>query len=522
MGEYLGFWTFFIENSNELLEQLGEHIKLTVISLLTATVFGVSLGLLLYCTRALAKPVLGVINILQTIPSLALLGFLIPLLGIGEEPAIIALFLYALLPIVRNTYTGLVGVDDSIKEAARGMGFSSWQQLVQIDLPLALPVIFAGIRTSAVINVGVATLCALIAAGGLGEFIFRGIALNNSQMIMLGAIPAALLALAFDGLLGIIQRNIHKSRRWLPGVMIAASLLVGMISLWPSSTDTRWVAGFPSEFVHRGDGYVGLRQHYKGMDFAIRELDIALMYQAVKSGEVDVISGFSTDGRIQAYDLISLVDDKGYFPPYHCAPLASQAMLNQYPEVTLAMQMLADAIDDDEMVAMNYLVDEQQLSLDSVANWWLSEHGLPFQKVRQTENPQIRIGSKNFTENLLLATLFEKHLENQTSLDVTLSLGFGGTQLIYEALLAQEIDLYPEYTGTGLLVLLKASGIVRDSLGASKESTYRYVQQKMTTLGVKWLSPLGFNNTFALMMRKDLADKFHITTVSELVSAQKE
>src|SRR6478736_2797016 len=147
----------------------------------------------------------------QTIPSIALLGFMIPLLGIGPLPAITALFLYALLPIIRNTYTGINEVDENISEAATAMGFSSWQTLIKVQLPLAFPVILAGIRTATVINVGVATLAAYIAAGGLGEFIFGGISLNNTNMILAGAIPAALLAIIFDFLLSRLQTlNLKK------------------------------------------------------------------------------------------------------------------------------------------------------------------------------------------------------------------------------------------------------------------------------------------------------------------------
>src|SRR5690606_14204600 len=134
-------------------------------------------------------------GILQTIPSIALLGFMIPLLGIGAKPAIVALFLYALLPIIRNTYSGILGVNPAVKEAATAMGMTRRQVLWKVELPLAFPVILAGIRTATVITVGVATLAAYIGAGGLGEFIFGGIALNNSAMILAGAIPAALLAL---------------------------------------------------------------------------------------------------------------------------------------------------------------------------------------------------------------------------------------------------------------------------------------------------------------------------------------
>lgn len=150
-------------------------------------------------------PVMGTANVIQTIPSLAILGFMIPLLGIGVRPAIAALFLYALLPIIRNTYTSVIGINPALIESATGMGMTQRQILVSVRLPLALPIIMAGIRTSTVICVGIATLCAFIGAGGLGTLIFRGISMVNNKVILAGAIPAALLALILDFLLGRLE-----------------------------------------------------------------------------------------------------------------------------------------------------------------------------------------------------------------------------------------------------------------------------------------------------------------------------
>src|ERR1700710_2651531 len=206
-------WGFMREQSDKLLTQTLEHIGLTFISLFLAVLIGLPLGILIARKTKLSGTVLGIAGVLQTIPSIALLGFMIPLLGIGPKPAIVALLLYALLPIIRNTYTGITGVDAAVKEAAMAMGMSKWQILTKVELPLAMPVILAGIRTATVINVGVATLASYIAAGGLGEFIFGGIALNNTNMILAGAIPAALLAIIFDFLLSQIQHiNIRKAR----------------------------------------------------------------------------------------------------------------------------------------------------------------------------------------------------------------------------------------------------------------------------------------------------------------------
>src|SRR6201995_4030141 len=199
-------WGFMAQQSDKLLAQTVQHIGLTFISLFIAVLIGLPLGIFITRRQMFSGAVLGVAGVFQTIPSIALLGFMIPLLGIGPKPAIVALLLYELLPIIRNTYTGISGVDASVKEAALAMGMSKWQILFKVELPLAMPVILAGIRTATVINVGVATLASFIAAGGLGEFIFGGISLNNTNMILAGAIPAACLAILFDFLLSRIQK----------------------------------------------------------------------------------------------------------------------------------------------------------------------------------------------------------------------------------------------------------------------------------------------------------------------------
>ena len=218
---------FIRQQGGKILTQLLEHTGLTFISLLLAICIGVPLGIFIAGSRKWAGAVLGVAGVLQTIPSIALLGIMIPVLGIGVTPAIIALFLYALLPIIRNTYTGITGTDPVVTEAAKGMGMSSRQILIKVTLPLAMPVILAGIRTATVINVGVATLAAYIAAGGLGEFIFGGISLNNSNMILAGAIPAALLAILFDFLLSRVQK---LSFNKLHAGMLLLPLAVAMLS----------------------------------------------------------------------------------------------------------------------------------------------------------------------------------------------------------------------------------------------------------------------------------------------------
>ena len=203
---------FVIEKGPELLIKFREHLLLTGISTSFAIVAGVPLGILIARHKIARGSVLGVAGIVQTIPSLAMLAFLLPLLGIGIKPAIVALTLYALLPIIRNTYTGLTNISGEIIEAATGLGFTKKQQLWLVELPLALPIIFAGIRTAAVIGVGIATLSSFIGAGGLGDFINRGLAMNNTKLILLGAGAAAVLALTIDFFLGRVESFIWKRK----------------------------------------------------------------------------------------------------------------------------------------------------------------------------------------------------------------------------------------------------------------------------------------------------------------------
>nr|WP_291958706.1 ABC transporter permease [Mahella sp.] len=173
-----------------------------------AIAIGVPAGILITRVNKLSSTVIGIANAIQAVPSLALLGFLIPFLGIGTVPAIVMVFLYSLLPIIKNTYTGLSNVDSAMIEAGRGMGMTDSQLMRMVQLPLALPVIMAGVRISAVTGVGLTTLAALIGAGGLGQFIYRGISMVNNQMIVAGAIPAMILALLVDFALGLVEKAV--------------------------------------------------------------------------------------------------------------------------------------------------------------------------------------------------------------------------------------------------------------------------------------------------------------------------
>jgi len=204
-------WRFFLEHRAEILGATANHLALVVVAMAFAIAIAVPLGMLIVHRKTLRNFALGIASIFQTIPSLALFGFLIPVPfigGIGRRTAIVALVLYALLPILRNTYVGLTGIDPAVLEAAEAMGMTEYQILWRVRLPLARAVILAGIRTATIITIGVATIAAAIGAGGLGTFIFRGVAMVSDAVILAGAIPAALLAIAADLLLGWLERRL--------------------------------------------------------------------------------------------------------------------------------------------------------------------------------------------------------------------------------------------------------------------------------------------------------------------------
>jgi osmoprotectant transport system permease protein len=207
----MNLWQFMLQNHAEVAELTLEHIWLVGVSIFLAVAVGIPLGILVARWPALNKPILGTANVIQTIPSLALFGFLLPAPWIGaraDRLAILALTLYALLPLIRNTYAGIKAVDPAVIEAGRGMGLTDGQLMLHVELPLALGVIIAGVRVATVLLIGLTTIAAAIGAGGLGEYIFRGLAMVNNTVILAGAIPAALLALLADVGLGWLQRRL--------------------------------------------------------------------------------------------------------------------------------------------------------------------------------------------------------------------------------------------------------------------------------------------------------------------------
>ena len=517
MNEQQTLWQFMYEQQDKLFTQTLQHLGLTFISLFLAIAVGLPLGIFIARHKKYAGTVLAIAGVLQTIPSIALLGFMIPVLGIGAKPAIVALLIYALLPIIRNTYTGITGVDRFVTEAARAMGMSKRQILFRVDLPLAMPVLLAGIRTATVINVGVATLASYIAAGGLGEFIFGGISLNNTNMILAGAIPAALLAVILDALLSLLQKlNVMKLKKAMYALPVIIVVLGGFYLL-PSAYASKLTAGFTPEFMGRQDGDLGLRDVY-GLKIHTIVLSDAMMYKAAYSKEIDVISGYSTDGRLKAFNLTILDDDKKIFPPYYAAPIVSEAALAKFPGLEEALNLLAGKINDSVMTDLNYRTDYLKQTPEKVAKDFLVRMGL-YKAPRNGTAGVVKIGSKIFGEQYILAEMYSMLIKGTTDYDVAAKTGLGGTKICFDALINNQIDLYPEYTGTGLLVLLQPDKNTIATVTKNKEATYNYVaQQFKDQFKIKWLQPIGFNNAYALMMRQQQAKELHITTISQLKS----
>ncbi|PGZ97423.1 glycine/betaine ABC transporter permease [Bacillus pseudomycoides] len=283
------------ERKQELLSALLEHLQISLIALFFAVLIAVPLGILLTRRERIAEWVIGTSAVMQTIPSLALLGLLIPLVGIGKVPAIIALVIYALLPILRNTYTGIRKLDPSLIEAARAMGMNGWRRLWKVEIPLAWPFIMAGIRTAMVLIVGTATLAALIGGGGLGKFILLGIDRNDYALILLGAIPAALLALFFDGVLRIIEHVRFSPRRTVITIVAVAVITIAPF-LWSTQKKDIIIAG------KIGSEPEILIQMYKQLIEQDTDLKVetrpgfgktSFVFEALKSGEIDIYPEFT-------------------------------------------------------------------------------------------------------------------------------------------------------------------------------------------------------------------------------------
>lgn len=521
----MNFFQYIFLRKDQILSLLLEHIRLTVISVGFAILIGVPLGILISYVKKLNKPILGFANVVQAIPSMALLGFSIPFLGIGTLPAVVMVIIYSLLPIIKNTYTGIQNISPQTVEAARGIGLTKFQILTKVQIPLALPVIMAGVRISTVTAVGLMTIAAFIGAGGLGLLVFSGIRTVNNNQILAGAILACMLALLADGLVGMIeklvtpvslQKNRGSKNKFLKNnkrnkviLKLSAIILVVIIIIpfvpnpnkkstqitiagkdfteqhilvhmfsdliedrtdltierkvnlggtqvcfsalktgdidlyfdysgtaygdtlnYPPISDVeevyqtvkadfkekfninvlkqmgynntyvlavtkdtaqkynletisdlaavanKFVAGTTLEFLNREDGLLGITKFYNFQFKDSKGLDGSPRYTALINNDTNVVDAFSTDGLLKKFNLVSLKDDKNFFPPYYAIPLVRAEILSKYPEIEPVIAELGDILTDEVMIDLNYKVDELQMEPEDVALDFLIENGL--------------------------------------------------------------------------------------------------------------------------------------------------
>lgn len=495
----------FIERKDEWGVALFEHLRISLLALIIAIAIAVPLGLILSSKKRLTEWSLQITGIFQTIPSLALLGLFIPFMGIGTLPAVVALVIYAIFPILQGTLTGLGEIDPSLEEAATAFGMNKWEKLKKFKLALAMPILMSGIRTASIMIIGTATLAALVGAGGLGSFILLGIDRNDSALILIGAVSSAVLAVLFGYGIRLLQDKKPKTillallvtlftvgASYVPMLNFSTKQLViagklgaepeilinmyklliedqtdikveikpnfgktsflyealksGSIDIYPEYTGTitstllknssmdlstnsdevytyakeaileqdglvylapmafqntyalavtedyaqknriekisdlakvqqTAVAGFSLEFNDREDGNIGLKNLYN-LQLNVKTMEPALRYEAIKSGNVQIIEAYSTDSKVVTYKLKILEDDKQLFPPYQAAPLLSKETLEKYPELEQVLGVLAGKISTEEMTQMNYAVDVEGKSAEQVAREYLEREGL--------------------------------------------------------------------------------------------------------------------------------------------------
>lgn len=297
----------FQQRSGDLWTALIQHMQLSFISLLIAVLIAVPLGIFLMERKRIAEPIIQVTAIFQTIPSLAILGLLIPLVGIGTVPAIVALIIYALLPILRNTYTGLTGIDPSLNEAADAMGMSRRRKLLKVQLPLALPVIMAGIRTAMVLIIGTATVAALIGAGGLGSLILLGIDRGNNYLIVLGAVPAALLAIVFDQLLRYFEKISFKKTAIILGtVLVVVTALLTAPILFGEDDDLVIAGKIGAEPEILMNIYKLLIEDQSDLTARVEPNfgRTTFVFNALRSDEIDIYTEFTGTVLTNFFDII--------------------------------------------------------------------------------------------------------------------------------------------------------------------------------------------------------------------------
>ena len=305
----------------------------------------------------------------------------------------------------------------------------------------------------------------------------------------------------------------------LAAVLLAATaglILLGGLGEAGKASDL--TAGFNAEFIQRPDGYPGLAKAY-GLHFARppRQMDSGLMYKACAQGAVDVICGFATDGRIAAYDLKPLLDDRKFFPPYYAAPLVRRQTLRKHPELGRALARLAGRIDDRTMRELNLQVDREAdpRGPAAVARDFLVSAGLIAADARASDGADgtVRVGGKDFTEQSILGQMLAILVECSTRLRVERKLYLGGTMICFNALKAGDLDVYVEYTGTGLVNILQRPPV------SDPDAAYATVKAEFDKrFGLVWLAPLGFNNTYTLTMRREQAERLGLRTISDLAA----
>lgn len=378
------FLKTFMEKKSELLSLMIEHIQLTFLAVAIAIIIAVPLGIMITKNKKVANAVIGIANLIQAIPSLAILGFLIPVLGIGAAPAICMVVLYSMLPILKNTYTAIGNISPNTIEAARGVGMTTRQILFHVKIPLAIPVIMAGIRISAVTSVGLMTIAAFIGAGGLGYLVFSGIQTVNSNLILLGAIPAALLALVIDFMIGKIEEFVTPN------------------GLQSSTTGTK-----KRSLSQKTKKYI-----------------------------------------ISAVGILVVV----------------------------------------------FLTVEVVQSLN--------------------KKEVITVGSKNYTEQLILGNMVADLLEEHTDLEVERQMNLGGSGIIFDAMKSDNLDVYVEYTGTMYVNILgyTLNGQTAEQIYDELKTTFK------EEYDMELLQPLGFNNTYTLSVAQEFAKEHNLKTISDLAA----
>ena len=380
------FFTSFWNIREQVLSLFFDHIQLTILSVGIAVLIGIPVGILISHSPKLSKPILGMTNIVQAIPSLAMLGFLIPYLGIGTAPAIFCVVIYSLLPIIKNTCIGLNNIDPDTLEAAKGIGMTQGQVMGKVQLPLALPVIMAGIRIAAVNAVGFVTIAAFIGAGGLGYLVYSGIQTSNTNLILSGAIPACFLALLVDFVVGFLEKVVTPVNLINPSVDMTKEKV-------RRNKRKRWI------------------------------VSVGALAVTVAIIAASVAPAYKQKGKV------------------------------------------------------------------------------------------IHVGSKNFTEQLILGNMYADLIEDKTDISVVRDLNLGSTDITYNALKNHDIDMYVEYTGTAYGSLLNQGS------STDKEHIYSTVRSLMAKQGIQVLDPIGFNNSFVLAVRQDTAEKYRLNSISDLKKA---